>query len=55
MSGRGSHYRLKSRGIINNMLKCTDKVTQVILTIKPRTVKALNLSLINKKLEEAIQ
>lgn len=54
-SGRGSLYRLKSRGIINNMLKYTDKVTQDILTIKPRTVKALNLSLINKKLEEAIQ
>lgn len=37
------------------MLEYTDKVTQVILTMEPRTVKALNLSLINKKLEEAIQ
>lgn len=37
------------------MLKYRDKVAQVILTIKPRTVKALNLSLITEKLEEAIE
>lgn len=41
---RDSFSRSKrSKEIVSNMLKYADKVTRVVLTIKPRTLKALNL------------